>query len=158
MANVKLFTFKERQLLEKLASTDLSAKEIGIKIGRAKTSILGEYRKRGGRENYTAENAQEDCVEKQKQRRQRKWEMMTQEKETIIMQMIDDGESLYRICANVRLRSGIIREFLESKGINCNDLTLSGVLFKIKFIQEQISILFEQIRMLNDRYSENHKL
>lgn len=55
----KALTMKERVKIERLLKEPLSLTQIAKQIGRSKNCVVTEVRINGGRENYTANKAQE---------------------------------------------------------------------------------------------------
>jgi len=50
--------FKERMILERYAPTSESCRAISLILKRGKNTVVTEYRRTGGRQNYTAEIGQ----------------------------------------------------------------------------------------------------
>ncbi len=64
----KPLSIDERKIIEKYKTTNLSCLEISKIIKRGKNSVVMEYRRNGGREDYTAKKAHENAAIRQKQK------------------------------------------------------------------------------------------
>lgn len=59
MDKSKFITYEERLELEKLKDTDFTSKDIALSLGRSSGLVKTEYRRGGGRYNYTAQKGED---------------------------------------------------------------------------------------------------
>lgn len=78
-------TYEERVQIEKLLKKGLSCGKIAIEIGRSKNGVVAEVRERGGRDNYTAKQAQAIADEKNREKKEKLHKLNVGNKRTFFM-------------------------------------------------------------------------
>lgn len=108
MGKNKPITFEERKEIERLLKTGMSISTISQSIGRSKNVGVVEVRRSGGRENYTALEAQRLAGE-------RKDRMMRKATETCLKNLSNPYTNLFKRMEAIEMHMDIIMSIINKK-------------------------------------------
>lgn len=158
------FTFKERELIERLIKEDFSIDYIKEIIGRSKSSINKEISRAGGKKNYTAKRGQE-FFENNMLLRKKKLRSLDEEKMKELINLHYLNYTTEQLSNHFNLSTHCIKKYLSRLGLKKKlipkkkektDLKIN-LKEKVSALEMHLEIILDEIKNLKEKYENANR-
>lgn len=142
-----LVTFSDRKAVEEGIKNGWPAGRIAKALGRSHSCIKQEIRRAGGREKYTADQAQKLSDIRQKAKRENLMKGITEEEEAKILECTNNGDSINKMYDKIKISRWRICRYLREHNVKSPHKNYTAFEERLSAIEMQLEIIFEQLKL-----------
>jgi len=147
MAIMRKLGLEDRKKIEKLLNDGLSCAKIAKVIGFGKNAVVVDVRHCGGKENYTAEKAQEGSDERHKKKGSSNIKKWSEQDKAKFLDMVKNGHSPLQIRKELKTGYFHLLGLYKSSGLKAPGVItiITDLEEKMYGIEEQLKLIFEMV-------------